>query len=142
MTPPPPPHGRYYFAISFFPILIVAVNDFDVPKKLAGFLPKLYTAGLQRTHFSLKGFSLWVLDSLYASAVAAYVPVWGLRGLLLDDKGLDAGGYWIQSWAAMHIISLGVNARLIFEVRLPSPALLRPPISRSPCPSVPYLALL
>jgi len=107
----------YYFAFSLFPILIVSIGDFDMPKERVGHMPELYTTGITRTNFSMKGFWLWNFEALLASAISTYVPIWGLHGALGGEAaGSSAGAYWILSWASMHITTWGVNLRLVFEI--------------------------
>ena len=42
----------YMILFTFPPIIITAINDFDVPKSVAACTPELYTPGEQRSHLT------------------------------------------------------------------------------------------
>ena len=89
-------------------------SDFDIPKKIVGYLPELYTSGITRSFFTMHGFWGWTLDAFFVAAVATWVPLLGMQGAL--NRGNSAGAYEILGWVSMHIITWGVNLRLVLEI--------------------------
>ena len=104
-----PPHHTKQFP----PIIITAINDFDVPKHVAASTPELYTPGIRRVHFTLSGYFKWTFDGLWAAAVCIYLPVLAISA---DNDGYWDGGQWAIGWAAMIIVTLGVTVRLWPEI--------------------------
>jgi len=109
----------YYFSFSLFPVLVVCIFDFDVPKDVVGYMPELYSNGIFRINFTLKGFWLWTFEAIFAALGCANVPTVGRLGMLggIDaTAGRPAGDYFLLSWTSMFITTLGINFRLLWEI--------------------------
>ena len=93
----------YAIFFTILPIIVTAINDFDVsrthaahlatavrpqcpltarhcvllqvPKSVAARTPELYTPGIRRVHFKLSDFLSWTADGIWAAAVAIFIPV-------------------------------------------------------------------
>ena len=109
----PSTHPTLSHTRQFPPIIITAINDFDVPKHVAASTPELYTPGIRRVHFTLSGYFKWTFDGLWAAAVCIYLPVLAISA---DNDGYWDGGQWAIGWAAMIIVTLGVTVRLWPEI--------------------------
>ena len=71
--------------------------------------PELYTPGIHRVHFTLRGYLLWTLDALYAAAVAIFLPCLVCNE---DRQGHAFFGLHSISWLSMWLLTAGVNIRL------------------------------
>jgi len=103
----------YSIFLTFFHVVVTAIYDQDVPKAVAAKTPELYTPGLKRVHFSMRGFALWSLDALWSGLVVIYLPVLAVSA--------EAGGFYDDdryalSWLSMWIVTLGVTFRMWPEV--------------------------
>ena len=103
----------YSIFLTIAPIIVIAVNDTDVPKEVAARSPELYTPGIRRVHFTIRGFFGWSLDGLWAAAVSIFVPMLAVQA---DPDGWFVDGRWSLSWLAMWLLTLGVGVRIWLEV--------------------------
>jgi len=101
------------------PLIVVSVNDQDVPKSESAVTPRLYTAGIQRTHLTSSAFNRWIMEAIYVGALLAYLPAaaygWGPNVSMLSSSGDPSWG--ALSFTAYNALILVVLLRLAFEVQ-------------------------
>eukprot|EP00966_Prymnesium_polylepis_P140696 3249677-Prymnesium_polylepis.1 len=109
-------HSIFYTSL---PIIIFAINDMDVPKKIAAAEPGLYTAGIERRYYTHFAFGCCVAEAIFASLACVFVPMycfgWPGGSLAFSDDG-DAS-FSAVSFTSMCALIIAGNSRLVLEMR-------------------------
>ena len=98
----------YAILLTVLPIIVTTIYDMDVPKSVAASTPELYTVGIRRLHFNLRGFLWWTLDALFAAFVAIFLPIFCVTP--------EGNGMYAISYLSMFLLTMGVNVRLYVEI--------------------------
>jgi len=109
-------HSIFYTSL---PIIFFAINDMDVPKKVAAAEAFLYTPGIRRELYTHASFIRWIIESVYAAVMCVFVPVfcfgWPSSSLAFVEDG-DAR-FAAISFTAMCAVIISGNLRLVLEMR-------------------------
>lgn len=84
----------YSLFLTIAPVIMLGVNDFDIPKPQAAITPQLYTHGIKRSYFNLPGFAHWCAEGLWAAAVSVYLPLWAQQNHM--GGGADEESFWVR----------------------------------------------
>lgn len=74
------------------PTIVVAILDKDLSRKTLLKYPQLYGAGQRQERYNLKLFCLTMMDTLWQSMVAFFVPFFAYRHSTVDGSGI--GDLW------------------------------------------------
>lgn len=74
------------------PTIVVAILDKDLSRKTLLKYPQLYGAGQRQERYNLKLFCLTMMDTLWQSMVAFFVPFFAYRHSAVDGSGI--GDLW------------------------------------------------
>ena len=98
-------------AFTMLPILMFPLFDMDVPKHVAASSPELYTAGIQRVHYTSMVLAGWITEAFFAGAVCSFIVFYGLRNLYYESVSTNS-----FALATLWTCSFTVYARLIPEL--------------------------
>ena len=109
-------HSIFYTSL---PIIFYAVNDMDVPKKVAAAEPHLYSVGIQRSYYTHSAFAIWIGEAIYAAAACVLVPMYcfGWPGGSLAFPLQGDASFAAVSFTSMMAVIISGNLRLVIEMR-------------------------